>query len=348
MKSEETSRQQSDPRAPSRRRWPRLAIRIGGSAVILSALVAFVSPRDLAAAARHLTPDVMLPALSLYLLLHVLGTLKWRIMINAAGAGLSWTNSARCYYAGLFANTFLVSLVGGDVVRAGMAMRQARSKAGLLVGSLVDRLFDVAGLVAITIGGAFWMPGLANHQSLQLFRGLFLGAGLVGLAAVGLRLLLPARRLPFKVRRLLVRFRVATHAVVRQPHLVLLAVGIGIVLQVSLVLLNAWLGAVCGLHLPLWAWLFAWPLAKIASMVPVSLGGLGVREAALVSLLVPIGADAAAVVAAGLAFEAVIIIGGLASGLISLVLATGVAHRLTWPGAVATRGVQEPSTVSDI
>jgi glycosyltransferase 2 family protein len=347
MKTEDPS--PGPPAAPVRsgRRWARLALRIGGSAVILSALVAFVSPRDLAAAARHLTPDVMLPALALYLLLHVLGTLKWRIMINAAGAGLSWGHSARCYYAGLFANTFLISLVGGDVVRAGMALRQARSKAGLLVGSLADRLFDVAGLVVITIGGVLWMPGLVDYQSQKLFRGLLLGVGFLALAAVGVRVLLPARRLPFKVRRLLVRFRVATHAVVRRPHLVLLAVGIGIVLQASLVLLNAWLGAVCGLHLPLWAWLFAWPLAKIASMLPVSLGGLGVREAALVSLLVPVGADAASVVAAGLAFEAVIIIGGLISGLISLLLATGVAQRLAWPGVVAPRRVQEPSTVSE-
>jgi glycosyltransferase 2 family protein len=348
MKTEDPSPGEPARHAPSWRRRARLAVRIGGSAVILSALVAFVSPRELVAAARHLTPDRMLPALCLYLLLHVLGTLKWRIMINAAGAGLSWAHAARCYYAGLFGNTFLISLVGGDVVRAGMAMRQARSKAGLLVGSLADRLFDVAGLVAITIGGALWMPDLVDSQSRQVFRGLLLGAGLLGLAVVGLRVLLPARRLPFKVRRHLVRFRVATHAVVRRPHLVLLAVGLGIVLQVSLVLLNAWLGAICGLHLPLWAWLFAWPLAKIASMVPVSLGGLGVREAALVSLLVPIGADAAAVVAAGLAFEAVIIIGGLVSGLIALLLATGGAHRFTGPGAVATRRAQEASTVSEI
>jgi uncharacterized membrane protein YbhN (UPF0104 family) len=322
-------------------------VRIGGSAVILSALVAFVSPRDLAAAARHLTPELMLPALSLYLLLHVLGTLKWQIMINAAGAGLSWLHSARCYYAGLFANTFLISLVGGDVVRAGMAMRQARSKAGLLVGSLADRLFDVAGLLAITIGAAFWMPSLVDHQTRQLYRGLFFAAGLLAVVGVGVGVLLPARRLPYKVRRYLVRFRVATHAVVRQPHLVFLAVGIGIVLQASLVFLNAWLGAACGLHLPLWAWLFAWPLAKIASMVPVSLGGLGVREAALVSLLVPFGADAASVVAAGLAFEAVIIIGGLISGLISLLLSSGMVDRFGWQGVVAAGRIQEPSTVSE-
>jgi uncharacterized membrane protein YbhN (UPF0104 family) len=138
------------------------------------------------------------------------------------------------------------------------------------------------------------------------------------------------------------------YAVARQPQRVALAIGIGIVLQASLVLLNTWLGAVCGLQLPLWAWFFAWPLAKIASMLPVSLGGLGVREAALVSLMVPLGAEAAAVVAAGLAFEAVIIIGGLLSGLISLLLATGIVHRIAWPGAVAAGSVREASPVSEV
>ncbi len=289
----------------------------------------------------------MIPALALYLLLHVLGTLKWQIMINAAGAGISWGHSARCYYAGLFANTFLISLVGGDVVRAGMAMRQARSKAGLLVGSLADRLFDVVGLLAITLGAPSGCPHCSTPAAARYSAVWFLGAALSAAVAVGVRMILPARRLPFKVRRLLVRIRVAIHAVARRPHLVLLAVGLGIVLQASLVVMNAWLGAACGLHLPLWAWFFAWPLAKIASMLPVSLGGLGVREAALVSLLVPLGADAASVVAAGLAFEAVIIGGGLISGLISLLLASGLAHRFPWPALVAAGRIKEPSTVSD-
>ncbi len=216
----------------------------------------------------------------------------------------------------------------------------------MLVGSLVDRLFDVAGLLAIAVGGALWMPGLVDQTSRQLFRGLLVAAGIAAVALFCLRVLVPARRLPYKLRRRVVRLRAATHAVLRRPHLVLLAVGLGIVLQASLVLLNAWLGAACGLHLALWAWLFAWPLAKIASMLPVSLGGLGVREAALLSLMVPLGAEAAEVVAAGLAFEAVIIIGGLLSGLISLVLTTEAAHRLSWPGWAAQGRAHEPSTVA--
>jgi uncharacterized membrane protein YbhN (UPF0104 family) len=332
--------------AQSKRRWIRLAIRVGGTVIILSALVAIVSPRHLADAARHLTPALLAPALTLYLLLHFLGSLKWQIMVNAAGARLSWFHAARCYYAGLFANTFLISLVGGDVVRAGMAMRQAHSKAGLLVGSLADRLFDVAGLLALTILGSLLMPELVDERSQRLYRGLFLIGGVAFVALVALIALLPARRFPFKVRRQLVRVRVATRAVASKPHLVLIAVGIGILLQASLVVMNAWLGDACGLHLPLWAWLFAWPLAKIASMVPVSLGGLGVREAALVSLLVPFGANSAGVVAAGLAFEAVIIIGGLLSGLISFLLSTGAADRRPWRGLVTAGQLPKTSTLS--
>ena len=83
MRSEQPSGLRS---APSGRRWARLAIRGGGSVLILSALVAFVSPRELVAVARRLTPELMVPAFSLYLVLHLLGTLKWLIMINAACA----------------------------------------------------------------------------------------------------------------------------------------------------------------------------------------------------------------------------------------------------------------------
>jgi len=333
--------------APSWRRWARLAIRVIGSAVVLSALVLFVSPRQLATAVGRLTPEVMVPVLSVYLLLHLLGTVKWQIMINAADAGLSWGHSVRCYYGGLFANTFLVSLVGGDVVRAGMAIPHCRSKTGLLVGSLADRLFDVIGLVAIAAVGMLGMPGLFGQHGYRVFRGLLLFAGIMGVVALSLRLLVPARRLPFRLRRVLVRARVAAKSVIRRPYLVLMAIGLGVVLQASLVLLNAWLADACGSHIALGAWFFAWPLAKIASMVPVSLGGLGVREAALVSLLAPLGADAATVVAAGLAFEAVIIGGGLISGLISMLLSAGAANRLPWPGTSTASRAPEPSTLSE-
>ena len=101
---------------------------------------------------------------------------------------------------------------------------------------------------------------------------------------------------------------------------VIAAIGLAVLLQSSLVLLQAWLGEVSGFQLALALWFFAWPLAKLSAIVPISLGGLGVRETALVALLVPFGAKAADVVGVGLVFEVIVFGGGLVSGLIVLVI----------------------------
>jgi uncharacterized membrane protein YbhN (UPF0104 family) len=54
--------------------------------------------------------------------------------------------------------------------------------------------------------------------------------------------------------------------------------------------------------------------------MPITQGGIGVREAALVLLLAPFGAPAARVLATGIVWEGVIIAGGLLAGLAALLL----------------------------
>ena len=80
------------------------------------------------------------------------------------------------------------------------------------------------------------------------------------------------------------------------------------------------IGQACGLHLAFREWLFAWPLAKMSAAIPITQGGIGVREAALAALLLPFGAPAALTVAAGLAWEAIVISGALIAGAVSLLL----------------------------
>jgi len=76
----------------------------------------------------------------------------------------------------------------------------------------------------------------------------------------------------------------------------------------------------CGLKVPMRVWLFAWPLAKLAAVLPLTQGGIGVREAPLVTLLTPFGAPGTVVLAAGLLWEAIVICGGLIAGAVALLL----------------------------
>jgi uncharacterized protein (TIRG00374 family) len=255
------------------------------------------------------------------MLVHLIGVFKWLLLINTAGAGLGFVQAARCYYYGLFGNVFLPSIVGGDVVRAGMAMRLSRSKSGLLLGSLADRLIDTIGLAAVAGVGALLLPTVLDDRSRRVFAavGIALALLTVGLA-IALKLLPAVRRLSFKRRRLVVRIRQAITALRRRPGRLASALLLGMLMQVLLIALNAWLGDAVGIHVSLLIWLFVWPLAKIAALLPLTQGGIGVREGALVVLFQPFGVSSAAALATGLIFTAVVMAGGLASGLVAFLL----------------------------
>ena len=97
-----------------------------------------------------------------------------------------------------------------------------------------------------------------------------------------------------------------------------------VTIQGAFIGLSIRLAVAVGVDVPNAAWFFAWPLAKIIAILPISLGGLGVRESSLAALLVPYGAQAAQVVAAGLVWQAVLIVAGLAGAIILMLSGAGL------------------------
>jgi uncharacterized membrane protein YbhN (UPF0104 family) len=290
----------------------------GGSALVLVLLFRFLPGRQVWQALGALPARLWILVLAGYLAAHCIGVGKWRLMVNVAGAGLSVPQAARCYSAGLFGSLFLPSLIGGDLVRAGLALRLGRSKAGALLGSLLDRTIDFVALTLLAGVGALLVPGALDERGRRIF--LLLGAGALlaaGVIAAAIALL-PVRRLSFRLKRKLVRVRRAARSITRQPRAMLTALSLGIVAQLAFVSLSILLAEACGLHLLFRVWLFAWPLAKLSAALPITQGGIGVREAALAALLLPFGAPAVLAVAAGLAWEAIVISGAVVAGIFSL------------------------------
>ena len=311
---------------PRPRPWRHPMVRLAGSAIILLLLFTVLPADELLRAIRGLPAAGWVLAITTYLLMHLIGVVKWRLLVNSAGAGLSFVNAVRAYYSGLFGNTFLPSIVGGDVVRAGVAFGVVRSKSGLLLGSLVDRVQDVIGLGLVAGAGALLSPRALSPESRAVF--LTLGAALaaLGLAALAAWFLFPSRRLPFRLRRKLVPIRRAILATASRPSRLVMALGLGMLLQSLLVTMNWRLGLAIGIDIPLYVWFFVWPLAKIAGLLPVTQGGIGVREAAQAALFAPFGVSAVMAVATGLVFEVVIITGGLVGGGVAWILGRRAAR----------------------
>jgi hypothetical protein len=109
---------------------------------------------------------------------------------------------------------------------------------------------------------------------------------------------------------------------------------LSLAIQALFVLLNAWIGRAIGIGVPLGVWFIAWPLAKLVALMPISIGGLVVREAALAGVLSQFGVPVALGAVAGLLWQTVTFSGGLLGGVIWWAL--GVRQPVTAPDATGT------------
>lgn len=305
------------------RGWLFIALRWLGALAVLGILIQFLPLHLVNEAIRHVPFTHFIAILVGYLLAHLVGIAKWRMIVNAAGARLDYRTSAQCYTGGLFATLFLPSIIGGDVVRLAVGLRRSANPAAVLAGNVVDRFLDMTAQAGLVLLGIILLPGsLAVSFGTKARRGiLILGcvlAVVVMLSFLLYRPLLGGRSVRF--RRKLARLRVALRAGGRKPYVLLFGWVLGTMIQSTYLILTVLVAISCGLYVPLRVWFFAWPLAKVAALLPLTQGGIGVREAALVGLLSPFGAAAPLVLASGLVWEGIVMVGGLIAGLTAFVL----------------------------
>jgi uncharacterized membrane protein YbhN (UPF0104 family) len=290
------------------------------SATLLGVLFVILPWGDVRGALGRLPPPVWLGVLAGFITGHTLGIFKWRMFVNAARAGLAPFDAAACYSAGLFANLCLPSIIGGDVLRIALAGKLTRRPEAALWGGVMDRLTDMVALTILVVAG-----GLLARGQAQGWLGPALTVAIVvglGLLVLGLPLVLrrSLKRWPARLRRPIGRGMVGLRHLWRRPGVALVGLTFSLTIQGGFVLLNAWLGRSIGIDVGLAVWFLVWPLAKIAALLPISLGGLAVREGSLAALLLPFGVPAAQSVVASLLWQTVLIAGGLLGGAVWLVL----------------------------
>jgi uncharacterized protein (TIRG00374 family) len=291
--------------------------------IVLGILFHFLPFKSLMEAIRRVPLTRFVIVLFCYLFAHLIGVFKWRMVVNAAGAKLDFLTSAQCYYGGLFATLFLPSIIGGDAVRLAVGLRRSPNPAAVLAGNIADRFLDMLAQGGLVIVGLLLLPGsfppALQAQARHVVPFLFLAVAVIVILLAWLRRpLLQGRSIRF--RRRLARLQHALHAVSRKPHILFFGWILGTAIQTTFLTLTALLAISCGLFLPLRIWFFAWPLAKLAAVLPLTQGGIGIREAALVGLLSPFGAPGHLVLASGLVWEGVVIVGGLIAGLAAFLL----------------------------
>lgn len=310
---------------PSRtlRKW---AVRAAGSAVALGLILWFLPLEALRDAFGRVSAGLFAETVAVFCAAHVAAAAKWWWLMDRP---IPFGVALRAHFAGLAANLCLPGAAGGDAVRAAVAHLSMRDGPRIAAGAVGDRMIDLAALAILALTGLVLLGGHGGSPALAW------GAAAIVFAGVALALwLLPpllrallARRPGLPMADLLLRLADAFAALGRQPARLLTALLMSTAIQTVLIWLSVQLAEAVGVHLPFAAWMFAWPLAKIVATLPLSLGGLGVRESSLAALLVPFGAAAAPVVASGLVWQAVLWLTGLFGALVLMISGGGLVPR---------------------
>ena len=310
----------------SLRKW---GLRAVGSAVTLGLIFWFL-PRDaIVEGFRRISLPLFLQTLALFCLAHVAAAGKWWWLMDRP---IPFVTALRAHFAGLAANLCLPGAAGGDAVRAAVAHVSMRDGPRVAAGAIGDRMIDMVALAILMLTGILLLGGgEASKPTLALAVAalVFAGFAVALYAFPALARALWQRHPGLPARNMVLRLCDAFATLARQPLRLLGALVMSTAIQTLLVWLAIRLAEAVGVHLPVAAWLFAWPLAKIIATLPLSLGGLGVRESSLAALLVPLGAAAAPVVASGLVWQAVLWLAGLLGAVVLMISGGGLIPRVS-------------------
>ena len=265
----------------SARGWLRLL-----GVALLVALV-FIFKIDLAKTATLIAhADLLAVGLALILFVPFLAAKAWRwqVILRDLSISIPFGEAVKLYALGLGAGMITPGQVG-DAVK--IAYLRERGLGRALLSVLLDRLWDVLVLLLFAASGAllFWQQLEGEWFAIAL-----LAAGTVGLLAIT-----ASPRAQVKLLKLLSRMRrsgagpdafdpvqLSPMQIVRQFTLTLLATAIVYVRYYLLTL-------ALNVHLDLVPFVAAMSLATVAALLPISISGLGARDAALLLVAGSIG-----------------------------------------------------------
>lgn len=220
--------------------------------------------------------------------------LSYRLKLLFAGEGLNIPQGKiiQLSFIGFFFNNFMPTAVGGDIVKAYYAHRETRETAKSFIAVFMDRFIGLFSFILIA-ALALLLSWKNIDLTLKKIILIFSLAGLAGFTvimndAVSKVLLGIFSRLKlWSVGEKLSKVYRAVHEYKNKKGLIAATVGVSIITQSAYFTVVYLLAEALGSGVSLKTVFLIMPIVSIVSMLP-SLGGLGLREGAIVALFGPI------------------------------------------------------------
>ncbi len=254
----------------------------------------------------------------------VISAWKWSMLLKADGIRLPLIKLVNSYLIGTFMNLFLPSNIGGDAYRVIDVGRKSKRTAHTFASVLVDRLSGFVALV--TIAGVF---GLIGYRILPAGNVLLLPVIAMAGLAVMIGFLLEQKT----ARRILAHRRFDKLEAVRSlggklldsvaiyrrsPGLFRNILAISFLFQAHAVLFVLVLARALNLDIPVLSFFIFVPLISLLEALPISIYGLGLRDAGYAFFFGAVGVARADALSLAVAYVLTTLVYSLSGGVIFL------------------------------
>jgi len=292
------------------RRWAKLILKSAISILALWLIIGRVDIQktfDILASSDKVLWTI---ALALLILSQIISTYRWKILLAPMGFPMPWFRVFKIYFVGMFFSLFLPTVVGGDGIKTYYIARDWKQVPAALFTVLADRTIGLAAMQVLMLTGLFftwhyfpiWLnQGLVGFALVLYLAILFLPR----ISAPGLWFLRKVREIPSE--RLFIYWQ--------SPGPAVRAWAVSILIHLCLVIAHLLLGRSLGLDITGKAWFVIYPFSAMAAFLPISLNGLGVREAAYIYMMAFFGVPSEIALSLGFMWFSIVIANGILGGL---------------------------------
>lgn len=219
----------------------------------------------------------------IYLAGQLISSYKWHCIVNSSGTKLPFLTAFRAYFFGMFVNIAGIGTVGADMTRALVISSSGVPKTSAFASVIADRIqglfvLSIIGVLAILFLDGLYLEPTLSYSLMILTTGLVLG-WFVGPWAI-LKVLPKEHKWRKKLKDTLSVFP-------RDIQTISKITALSCIFHVSQICLHGFILYALSIEIPWTALFTAIPFVNIASSLPISWQGLGVRENAYRVFFVP-------------------------------------------------------------
>jgi uncharacterized protein (TIRG00374 family) len=273
--------------------------------VISAGLIAYLVIRlDFGQIVNHLrgvAPGPLLLGAAMIFGMTFTNSIRWKVILAAKGIRMPLGKLLYYYLMGIFFSSFLPTSVGGDVARVVAVARETDKRADAFASVVIERLQGFFILLPVGLVSIPFVAGRLTEWRLVLVVGIIT---VLVFAVAYILLLRPVARRLFgllgPVLNLLERFRArerlekAHEAIVTYSgsnQAIYGGLALSLLSKLSWILGCYFVGRAFSLNLAFTTLMLVVPVVELVRMVPISISGIGVREAAFVTMLRQFGIE---------------------------------------------------------